>query len=481
MMDSLLNQADNIILNSKIDNSDHLRPTFHISPPKGLLNDPNGFIEYDGQYHLFFQWNPFACKHGAKFWAHCVSHDLVHWDFKPTALAPDQEYDRNGCYSGSAFELDGELHLFYTANLKNEQGERFSTQCLAKANDSRCEKYTKIGPVIHQQPAGFTSHFRDPKIWKHQQKWYCVIGAQTEDKLGQVILYKSTDAYNWEFVGPIAGNKIQGLSNFGYMFECPDLFPLANKDILIGCPQGIKPQGIFFQNEHNNGYFVGQFNYEECCYSHGDFRPLDQGFEFYAPQTTEDSQGRRLLSAWVGIPGQDEQPTLTFGWIHALSMIRELRIDKGRVYQQPVVEHKKLRRQKIELAEFELSDNHDFFIETDNCYELNLAVKSIQSTFVIRIMDEGDSWVSLKYDPKYSLIQLDRNNTNYLDGTRECQLIPCDELELQIFVDHSVIEVFVNNGEEVFTSRVFPRDNKSKVTLQSDKSCIISRFVKYDY
>ncbi|WED24295.1 sucrose-6-phosphate hydrolase [Vibrio sp. JC009] len=480
-MTSLLKQADSVLLQADQEPRNHLRPKFHLAAPKGLLNDPNGFIEFDGQYHLFFQWNPFACEHGAKFWGHSVSNDLVHWELKPTALAPDADYDTHGCYSGSAFELDGELHLLYTGNKKAEDGERFSTQCLVKATDSTNEKYHKIGPVIHTHPEGYTAHFRDPKIWQHEGNWYCVLGGQTTDELGQVLLYSSPDAYNWKFEGPIAGNNINGLTEFGYMFECPDLFAIGDTDILIGCPQGIGPHGTQFQNLHNNGYFTGSFDYQNMSYQHGEFRPLDQGFEFYAPQTTDDSKGRRLLSAWVGIPDEDNQPTLEQGWIHMLSLVRELSVEKGKVVQKPFSEHVELRRSESKLEAFKLDKQSGYVAESENCFELNLTAESIKDGFTLKLADEGDRFISLSYEPESGRLVLDRTNSGYLAGTRECTLPKSDKLDLQIFFDYSIIEIFVNGGEEVFTSRVFPSKSSSKLALSSESSCIISRFEKYDY
>ncbi|MGR5177771.1 glycoside hydrolase family 32 protein [Vibrio mediterranei] len=461
--------------------TDHLRPRFHLTAPYGLINDPNGFIEHDGQYHLFFQWNPHACEHGAKYWGHSTSQDLINWTLQPDALKPNDSYDQHGCYSGSAFVLDDQLHLFYTGNVKTSDGTRLSTQCLAKATDESNQQFTKLGPVIEKHPEGYTAHFRDPKIWSHDGLWYCVIGAQTTEELGQVLLYRSEDAHNWQFLGPIAGNKINDVSGFGYMFECPDLFHLGNSDVLIGCPQGIEPDGFHFENKHNNGYFVGKLDYPSATYSHGSFKPLDQGFEFYAPQTTGASDGRRLLSAWIGIPDEDEQPTTDNNWIHALSLVRELTVRNGKMYQLPAREHARLRGQESGFEDIQLSSESHISIESKHCFELQLDVEQIAGEFTLKLADEGDSWIALQYDPQTSIMTLDRTQSSYLPGMRKCQLSSGDKFTVQVFFDQSIIEVFVNQGEEVFTSRVFPNSNQSKITLETGKSCIIRSFVKYDY
>lgn len=114
---------------------DSYRLHYHIMPPVGLLNDPNGFVFYKGQYHMFYQWNPFQTEHGSKFWGHVISDDLVHWQDAGIALAPDQNYDKNGCYSGSAIVFQEKLYVFYTGNVKNERGNRETYQCLAISED----------------------------------------------------------------------------------------------------------------------------------------------------------------------------------------------------------------------------------------------------------------------------------------------------------------------------------------------------------
>lgn len=149
--------------NREMVESDPYRLRFHLMPPVGLLNDPNGFIQFKGVYHLFYQWNPFETAHGAKFWGHYTSKDFINWEHQPIALAPSEWYEKNGCYSGSAIENDGKMVLFYTGNVKDENGDRETYQCMAVSQDGIT--FEKKGPVIYL-PEGYTAHFRDPKVWK---------------------------------------------------------------------------------------------------------------------------------------------------------------------------------------------------------------------------------------------------------------------------------------------------------------------------
>ena len=211
-------------------------PRWHHAPVTGLMNDPNGFIEFAGRYHLFYQWNPLACDHTFKCWAHWSSADLLHWRHEPIALMPDEEYDRNGCYSGSAVDNNGTLTLCYTGNVKFADGSRTAWQCLATENADGT--FSKTGPVL-PLPEGYTGHVRDPKVWRHEDRWYMVLGAQDRQKCGKVLLFSSADLSQWTNEGEIAGAGINGLHDAGYMWECPDLFPLGDQHILICCPQGI--------------------------------------------------------------------------------------------------------------------------------------------------------------------------------------------------------------------------------------------------
>ncbi|VEC75874.1 sucrose-6-phosphate hydrolase [Raoultella ornithinolytica] len=121
-------------------------PRWHHAPVTGLMNDPNGFVEFAGRYHLFYQWNPLACDHTFKCWGHWSSADLLHWRHEPIALMPDEEYDRNGCYSGSAVDNNGTLTLCYTGNVKFADGSRTAWQCLATENPDGT--FSKTGPVL---------------------------------------------------------------------------------------------------------------------------------------------------------------------------------------------------------------------------------------------------------------------------------------------------------------------------------------------
>ena len=202
--------------------SDPHRQQFHLQPPVGWLNDPNGLCVYGGQYHAFFQYGPFDVTGGVKHWGHAVSTDLLHWEPRPVMLYPDEPFDCHGAYSGSALVEDGTMYLYYTGNVKHpgdydyiKQG-RGHNVCLAVSRDGvtlaskQCLLYNK------DYPAGLTCHVRDPKVFAYEGKYYMVLGARTLEDKGEVLVLESTDKLHWTHI-----NTLTTPEPFGYMWECP--------------------------------------------------------------------------------------------------------------------------------------------------------------------------------------------------------------------------------------------------------------------
>lgn len=442
--------------------NDPYRLAYHLMPPVGLLNDPNGLIQYKGVYHVFYQWNPFETSHGAKFWGHYTSSDMVHWREEPIALAPSEWYERNGCYSGSAIESDGKLYLFYTGNVKQEDGTRETYQCLAVSSDG--VHFEKHGPIL-KLPENYTAHFRDPKVWKKDDQWYMVVGAQTLDEKGTVVLFTSKDLYHWEELGRIAGSGMNGIGDFGYMWECPDLIHLNGKDVLLVSPQGLEPSGYVYQNLFQSGYFIGELDYNHADFQHGQFIELDRGFDFYAPQTFTDGSGRTILYGWMGITDEMEiyQPTISNHWVHALTIPRVLQLKKGKIYQTPAEELKTLRKDMLEVKIDKL-DRNPVYIEGSQSSELLLEFLNMKKgSFQISFRNEAN--LILDSDKKEIRLQRKNLKTGTLE-TRNCKISSVSKLH--IFMDHSSLEIFINEGEEVFTARYFPNPKDDTIIIHGE-------------
>ncbi len=426
-------------------------PAWHLAPVTGLLNDPNGFIHHDGRYHLFYQWNPLGCQHRHKCWGHWSSADLLHWQHEPLALMPEESYDRSGCYSGSAVDNQGVLTLIYTGNVKFDDGTRTAWQCLAVQNSEG--GFDKLGPVM-ALPEGYTGHVRDPKVWRHGERWYMVLGAQDLQRRGKVLLWQSDDLHHWQCHGEIAGSECGGLGEAGYMWECPDLFALDGTTFLICCPQGIAREPTRFRNAHSVGWLAGDLCYQTHRFTHGSLHELDAGFEFYAPQTTLTADGRRLLVGWMGVPDGEEmaQPTVAQGWIHQMTCLRELRAQDGRLYQQPIAELQTLR-----------NDARQFQGRAENAPPMDAQQ--------LEVMLEGAGGMALNFADTLLLtweadgLQLARRSL--LSGEWEYRTWQGAARHLQILCDRSSVEIFINHGEGVMSSRYFPR-HPAQLTLSGD-------------
>lgn len=449
--------------------ADPYRLTYHLMPTIGLLNDPNGLSFFNGRYHFFYQWNPLEESHGAKFWGHYSSEDLTAWRHEPIALVPSEWYERNGCYSGSAVVSDDHLYLFYTGNVKNDSGERETYQCLAVSEDG--VYFEKKGPII-TLPEGFTAHFRDPKVWKRGATWHMVIGAQTLEGCGAVVLYTSADLYHWTYRGIIAGAGRSGLGDFGYMWECPDLLEFEEGDVLLISPQGIEPEEDRYQNLFQSGYMTGSLDVDSSRFSHGDFSELDKGFDFYAPQTMTDEAGRRILVAWMGMTDSQEpyHPTLDYRWIHALTIPRELELKDGVLLQRPVKELKKLRAGAFNVRSKKLlaGERWDFDGMGVESKELILNILEAGS-FSIRIRNEAE----IHYDCQKGRVTLTRHRLD--DGSVERRRVDVSHVhQLHLFLDHSSLELFLNDGEHVFTARYFPDVSDDSIVLLPKQNVMFS-------
>ncbi|MFL0251998.1 glycoside hydrolase family 32 protein [Clostridium neuense] len=453
----------------KVVENDYYRQNYHLMCPVGFMNDPNGFIDFQGEYHLFYQYNPaYPEPNKIVCWGHVKSKDLVNWDRLPPALAPIDWYDSQGCYSGSAVNVNDELVLVYTGNVKDIAGNRETYQCLAKTLDGVSFEKDKKNPVISNQPEGYTRHFRDPKIWQHNDFWYAIIGAQTEEKRGAAVIYSSKDLYSWNKIGEAAGANLGKLSFLGYMWECPNLFSIKNKDILLFCPQGVKAEGDFYNNIYQCGYLTGKLDYNTGKMSYSDFTEFDRGFEFYAPQVTKDSKGRTLVIGWMGLPDEENSPTIEKHWLHCLTIIRELQLKGNKIIQKPVEEMRLLRKDEMGYDGIILNNEEIQLknIEGDS-YELlcEFFYENVQSFGLkLRCNKDKKEETLFYYDSEEEKLVLDRSKDGFhKDGVRKCKVKASGKLKLNVFMDKSSVEIFVNDGQEVFTSRIYPSKGSNDV------------------
>lgn len=441
---------------------------YHIRPQSGLLNDPNGFSYFNGCYHVFYQAFPFGPVHGMKSWFHLESPDLVHWDNRGLAIEPGPDpdsYDNAGAYSGSAMAIGNQLFLMYTGNHRTDDWVRIPYQCGAWMDaDGRV---TKWDHYLFKNPTQFSEHFRDPQILKHDGLYYCLLGAQkADDKTGHLDLWKSADLKEWEEVGIVDF----GVANAGYMIECPNLVFVDGKAVLVFCPQGLDKQVAAYDNIYPNMYVVGDdFDFVHAkLVNPSPMKNLDDGFDVYASQCFNAPDGTAYAISWVGLP-DSTYPTDTENWANCLSQVKELHLVNGHLLQQPVKAMTSLRRS---AGEAQVANQTTIVPASNNQYELAVKIAANQQGSLQLAAGEGYH-LDLNFDTAAGQLTIDRGpsgasvNADY-GTTRQTMLPAGHELFLRVFVDHSLCEIFVNDGAHVFTLRFFAPDQATAIRMSTE-------------
>lgn len=430
------------------------RQWFHVQPPAGLLNDPNGFCWHQGQYYLFYQWFPLGPVHGLKYWYHLTSVDLVHFQAHGIGIAPDTRWDSHGAYSGSALSHGDALWIAYTGNHRTADWQRIPYQIMAILDDNGLRKSE---PFLHGAPEGYTEHVRDPKIWREADGSYgLVLGAQRTDLTGAALYMTSADGAAWQLEGEIDC----ALPNFGYMWECPDYFALDGQDVLLFCPQGVPREGERFCNIYQSGYILGHFDKAARHFAHDGFFELDHGFDFYAPQTCVGANGERLLIGWMGLPDM-ACPSDRDGWAHCLTLPRVLSVENGRLMQRPLPALQRLR------GTGEADGVHvEMLLDNPNNQSFSVQVRGCTLTFDGEYFTFDRSMSGLLPEPEIEAAEKGGH----------VRRLPLSHLtQLQIFSDTSSLEVFINDGCAVMSARIYPQ--ASSAPLQLDAPAGVTHFI----
>ena len=432
------------------------RQEIHLMPPTGWLNDPNGLCQFGGVFHAYFQYSPFHAEGGVKMWGHCTSRDMVRWEYQGAVLYPNQPFDCHGVYSGSAFTEDGVMYVYYTGNVKLEDRAdydyvntgREANTVLVTSRDGQSFGPKQLLMRNADYPSDLTLHVRDPKVWKEKETYYMIQGARTKEDTGQALLFRSADRVNWTL-----HSRIETEEPFGYMWECPDYFEVSGIKVLSASVQGLEGGVWEDRNVYQSGYFLvegdilGEYRLSE-------YRLWDYGFDYYAPQSFETEDGRRIQIGWMGMPDCEEytNPTIENGWQHCFTFPREIFVEDGKVLQRPARELEE-REREIKVPETGNCPNSDsFLIEGYQVYAL--LVDRISGNRFRAVLAEE---LVLEYtDGRFEMRFLSREKGSASAG-RGLRYAELERLEsVRILADVSSVEVFLNNGEYVFTTRYYP-------------------------
>ena len=438
------------------------KAAYHFMAPCGWINDPNGFSKYQGKYHLFYQHYPYAPEWGSMHWGHAISEDLIHWEHLPVALTPGAAFDEDGCYSGSALEIEGQHILMYTGHLKAQEGipkSHRQMQNLVVGDGVRYEKY-KGNPVIGSNllpEECQINDFRDPKFWHENGQYYLLCGNRSKQNKGQIVLFSSENLTKWHCVGVVKEN----FGPLGAMWECPDYRKINGQDVLFLSPTEIEPDGLKHTNLRSTVYFVGDFNKNIPAFTAQNGDEIDYGLDFYAPQFLSGEENRTIYIAWMQM-WKRNIPSSDFGIAGAMTLPREVTLVNGKLIQQPAREVYTLRKQKSSVN-FALSGQMQSVPALfGRIGEINLCFSKVQSGKVelfLAANDDATVYSKLSYDVEKTLLTFDRSHSESgISGLNQRSMsveLVDGQLSLQIFLDRYSLEIFAQGGSKTMTHTIY--------------------------
>ncbi len=434
-MEYTVQHANNYILSAKRTVDFTFRPKYHFAPPVGWMNDPNGLIRFGEKYHLFYQFYPYEPKNGPMHWGHFVSDDLVTYGDASVALAPNAQYE-DGCFSGGAEIDNGNLVLLYTRHHdETENDYQRETLCTAVSADGIDFKKSKM-PVFDNEtlPKNVCRRdFRDPYPVKIGDRYYVFIGGKDRfEKKGLIIVLSGRDLDSLEYdftIGPF--------DELGEMAECPCYGKVDGKDVICVSGVHIMDRAHDYKNKWISYFFVGDMDFEGKAFRVESITEIDRGDTFYAPQFVRYAD-KPIIVAWLENWGK-RYPTreLKHGWVGSFSIPRELSIRDGKVCQTPVRSLDKYRRE----TEFTGVIPQSCDITAHTCGKFMLTISS----------DDGKITVG-NDDGRIFLDAIFSNNQNGRIRHTERQY---ESADIRILVDVSSIELFVADGKEAISSRMY--------------------------
>ena len=452
--------------------ADQDRLKFHLMPKTGWLNDPNGLCQFNGTYHIYYQYTPFEPTGELKTWGHYTTKDFIHYeDFGPVVF-PDEDIDAHGVYSGSAFIEDDTIHYFYTGNLKYFDRDdydyinsgRGSNTITFTSKDGYEFTKKELLMTTDDYPADMSNHVRDPKIFKKNEKYYMVLGARDVEGVGMILLYESTDLKNWTYK-----NRITTPQKFGYMWECPDLFPIEYKGknvwvLVVSMTKASEDDHCKMQ------YFLGDFDGEKflCTYPSDEPRWLDEGFDNYAAVTFQNAKDV-LLMGW-GMNWQYAAQTPTEGYCGQATLARKLSLtevdgaltlaaapaglEKFRHSSYPIENHTTIRTETFGLK---VSGKGDAKICLKNSVGQKLKIYVTDTKITVdRTMAGYKEFSEHFMTEKYSISTAARKK----DGAWNLELV----------FDVSILELFAEDGVDAISTVVYPETPYDRVSWKGDLS-----------
>ncbi len=441
------------------------RQKYHVQSVFGALNAPAAvfYDEADDLYHLFYTWLPLLSE-DEQHWYHVTAENLAAFHNAGVKLKPDTLFDSGGLSAGSALHISETPHLFYVGRSSVRGRDRYKLLAAAMDEEFRLHKHSV--PLIE----GFEDRYaqvKDAAMVKADGLYYALLGAESKDARGRLAVFSADASSEFQHIGDLRTD----FNEFGWLWEYPGHFTIDGRDVIIFCPQGVDRYGEFFRNNFQAGYLIGSLDVENEVMTHGSFREFDAGFDFYAPKIFTDKAGRQVMMGTLGMP-TTTYPDAEFHIRHCLSIPRVLASRGDQLVQMPHPDLVDLRSKKVTaLGYFQHYPKRmrDFY---GDAYELIAEFKDYDASEIhlhLRVGKRNET--RLAYDAESQMFTLDTSfSGEQPEGVEEFdRSVRLDEplYKLQIFMDISSLEIFINDGAAVMSSRIFPEKDAVGVELST--------------
>lgn len=446
---------------------DILRPSFHGMPTAGWTNETHGATYYNGKYHVFFQKNPNGPYMSRLNWGHIVSDNLYKWEEDPTAISPEEAYDKKGCWSGCVFTDDeltgGKPNIFYTAV---DYGRATIAQA-QPADDDLLTWTKKAGnPVINGRPNGLTDDFRDCFVFRNGNDLYMIVGS-SKNGVGVTTLHKyDKSTKTWSNDGKLFFSG-SNANQDGTFWEMPNITKIGDKWLFTATPlnTGVGVHTLYWTGSINaDGTFAPDSRTPKTVEMAGFSK---DGYGLLSP-TIFQKDGKTLMLGIVPdkLAGSENYK---MGYAHTYSLPREISLDsKGNLIQKPFSGLAAMRSEtSFMMTDFDLTAEKDLDPVQGRSLELSAKFVVGNGDFGFSFLGNGDKKVTLTYQPNSGMLSLDMSGINRIfnDGVfggvynyaLPTPVAMGEEMTLKVFVDHSIIDIFVNDTYAA-SVRVFPRD-----------------------
>lgn len=462
---------------------DIYRPVYHLMPPGKWMNEPHAPFYYHGGYHIFYQANPHAPIWDNLCWGHLVSKDMVLWKDAGIALYPDREdLDIDGCWSGGAcLDADGNPILFYTAgNNKELPNQSVAIAQPENREDLELKNWSKQGVVLRQSIGeGFLGEFRDPFVWRKGEVYYMLVGTgDPENGGGNALVYTSTDLRNFICHGFLADYEYEKCEEVGHVWELPVLLPLKNEngdyccDILLFCACQIEQEAV------ETYYFLGKFDYEQNRFHKFHELPglIDLGHgTFTGPSGFVTPDGRSVVFT-IAQGKRNPEDEYRSGWAHNGGMPVELSMKNGVLQVSPVSEMRSYFSRCVCSRKIEAEDFGNAILQKENLSESRITLLGEGNYLELILEWEEDAYV-ISYNRKTREWKTVSGKTGRMTSKLRCgeDLVDIGEeaIEMECYVDHSLIEVYLNNRKGM-TLRSYPFCEKNRCYVRTDGACSVS-------